>query len=67
MLLRNVLSLTLFLMEAADMLQNLSLDSQPKPLELPEPTKKVISTCRWNLLIFYGNIKQFVWVVRDVP
>lgn len=31
-----------FNIEAAELLQNLSLDSQPKTLEIPEPTKKVI-------------------------
>lgn len=34
-------SLLIFL-EAADLLQKLSLDSQTKTLEIPEPTKKVL-------------------------
>lgn len=29
-------------LEAADLLQKLSLDSQTKTLEIPEPTKKVL-------------------------
>lgn len=37
--------------EATDLLQKLSLDSQTKTLEIPEPTKKVIFT-----LCFVGLI-----------
>lgn len=33
--------------EATDLLQKLSLDSQTKTLEIPEPTKKVIFTLRF--------------------
>lgn len=37
-----VFPLLLILTEAADLLQKLSLDAQAKPVEIPEPTKKVL-------------------------
>lgn len=42
---RNMFFLYLLLsIEAADLLQKLSLDSQTKTLEIPEPTKKVLAS-----------------------
>lgn len=37
-----VFPLLLIFTEAADLLQKLSLDAQAKPVEIPEPTKKVL-------------------------
>lgn len=39
---RRVFPLLLIFTEAADLLQKLSLDAQAKPVEIPEPTKKVL-------------------------
>lgn len=41
----------LLFIEATDLLQKLSMDSQTKTLEIPEPTKKVIFTLRFVWLI----------------
>lgn len=40
-----VFPLLLISTEAADLLQKLSLDAQAKPVEIPEPTKKVLVKC----------------------
>jgi len=37
-----VYPLLLIFTKAADLLQKLSLDAQAKPVEIPEPTKKVL-------------------------
>lgn len=51
---KNCISLTYSATEAADLLKNLSLDSQSKTLEIPEPTKKVSKN-----ILHYG---YFSWL-----
>lgn len=48
----------IFLTEATDLLQKLSLDPQTKALEIPEPTKKV--TC---CLIFDWLVKCILYSI----
>lgn len=48
-----------FSIEASDLLQKLSLDGQPKTLEIPEPTKKVIFSTDFVTYVF-GIIYDFL-------